>query len=95
MISAFGPDADWLRNLAATADPEVVIGSQRFAAAYRLLDEQEAVRVIADYERRNRFIAPIIRLVLSRLLGWRYGGSQEDRRRLVAQLPLIALRPRS
>jgi deazaflavin-dependent oxidoreductase (nitroreductase family) len=58
VISAFGPNADWLRNLAATAAPEVVIGSQRFTAAYRLLDEQEAAGVIADYERRNRFIAP-------------------------------------
>jgi hypothetical protein len=72
----------------------VVIGSQRFTAAHRVLDEQEAVRVITGYERRNRFIAPIMRFVLSRLLGWRYYGSESDRRRLVTQLPLITLRPR-
>ena len=95
VISAFGHNADWLRNIAATPDPEVVIGSQRFIAACRVLEEEEAVRVIAGYERRNRFVAPVTRSVLSRLLGWRYSGAEEDRRRLVAQLPFIAFRPRS
>jgi deazaflavin-dependent oxidoreductase (nitroreductase family) len=95
VMSAFGPNADWRRNIDATPGSEVVLGSQRFTAAHRVLDEVEAVRVIRGYERRNRFIAPIIRTVLSRLLGWRYYGSESDRRRLVTQLPLIALRPRS
>ena len=94
-MSAFGPAADWLRNVETTPNPEVVIGSQRFIAAYRILDEEEAVRVIAGYEQRHWLIAPIIRLVLSRLLGWRYRGSSGDRRRLIAQLPLIAFRQRS
>jgi deazaflavin-dependent oxidoreductase (nitroreductase family) len=95
VISAFGRNADWFRNIAATPDPEVVIGSRRFTAACRVLDEGEAVQVFAGYERRNRFVAPIIRSVLSRLLGWRYDGSEEDRRRLVVQLPFVAFRPRS
>jgi deazaflavin-dependent oxidoreductase (nitroreductase family) len=40
VMSAFGPNADWLRNMEATPGPEVVIGSQRFTAAHRILDEQ-------------------------------------------------------
>jgi deazaflavin-dependent oxidoreductase (nitroreductase family) len=95
VMSAFGRNADWLRNIEATPAPEVVIGSRCFAAAHRFLDEEEAVKVITGYEQRNWFIAPIIRSVLSRLLGWRYDGSMGDRRRLVAQLPLIAFRRRS
>jgi len=95
VISAFGPTADWIRNIETIPNPEVVIGSHRFIAAYRILDEEEAVRVIAGYEQRHWLIAPIIRLVLSRLLGWRYRGSSGDRRRLIAQLPLIAFRQRS
>ena len=94
VISAFGPNADWLRNIEATPGAEVVIGSQRFPAAHRILDQQEAVQVLAGYEQRNRLIAPIIRRVLSRLLDWRYDGSEDHRRRLTAQLPLIAFRPR-
>jgi hypothetical protein len=50
--------------------------------------------VINGYEHRNWLIAPIIRRVLSRLLGWHYSGSMDHRRRLVTQLPLIAFRPR-
>ena len=38
-------------------------------------------------------MAPIVRRVLSRLLGWRYDGSEDARRRLVCQLPLVAFRP--
>jgi deazaflavin-dependent oxidoreductase (nitroreductase family) len=95
VMSAFGPNADWFRNIEATPGPELVIGSRRFTAAHRILEEDEAVMVLGDYQRRNRLIAPIIRLVLSRLLGWRYDGSEGDRRRLAAQLPLIAFRPRS
>lgn len=95
VMSGFGPQADWLRNIEATPCPEIVIGRQRFIAAHRLLGEAEAMRVIGGYERRHRFMAPIIRSVLSRLLDWRYCGSEDDRRRLVAQLPLVAFRPRS
>jgi len=94
VMSAFGPGASWLRNIEAIPDAEVVIGSRYFAAAHRFLGEEEAAAVIARYERRNRFIAPLIRVVLSHLLGWRYRGSPEDRRRLAGQLPLVAFRPR-
>jgi deazaflavin-dependent oxidoreductase (nitroreductase family) len=93
VMSAFGRNADWLRNIEATPAPEVVIGSQHFVVAHRFLDEEEAIRVITGYERRNWFIAPIIRAILSRLLGWRYDGSEGARRRLAAQLPLITFRP--
>ncbi len=92
VMSAFGRNAGWLRNIAATPDPEVVIDSQHFIAAHRFLDEEEAMRVLTGYQRRNWLIGPIIRGVLSRLVGWRYDGSTSARRRLVAQLPLIAFR---
>jgi deazaflavin-dependent oxidoreductase (nitroreductase family) len=71
VMSAFGRNADWLRNIEATPALEVAIGSQHFVAARRFLDEEEAIGVITGYEWRNWFIAPIIRAVLSRLLGWR------------------------
>ena len=93
VMSAFGRNADWLRNIEATPGPEVVIGSHRFAAVHRFLEEEEAVSAITGYEARNWLIGLIIRRVLSRLLGWKYRGSANDRRRLVKQLPLIAFRP--
>jgi deazaflavin-dependent oxidoreductase (nitroreductase family) len=95
VVSGFGPKADWLRNLATTPDPEVFTGSQHFIASYRMLGASEAVGVIGGYEARNWAMAPVVRWVLSRLLGWRYDGTDADRRRMAEQLPFIAFRPRS
>ncbi len=93
VMSGFGRNANWLRNIHAKPDPEVIVGSRRFVAAYRILDGAEGVRVLRGYERRNRFMAPVVRLVLSRLLGWKYHGTQSEQYRIVEQLPLIAFRP--
>jgi deazaflavin-dependent oxidoreductase (nitroreductase family) len=94
VMSGFGRDSDWLRNIETTPNEEVVIGSAHFQASHRFLGEEEAVNVVRNYERRNRLMVPLVRWVLSRLLGWRYRGSEDDRRRLVGQLPLVAFRPR-
>lgn len=93
VMSGFGAKSDWLRNIEANPVEEVIVGSHHFIASHRFLGEEEAMRVVSDYERRNWFVAPIVRYVLSRLLGWRYRGSENDRRRLVSQLPLLAFRP--
>jgi deazaflavin-dependent oxidoreductase (nitroreductase family) len=94
VVNGFGADSDWVRNIEATPHEEVTVGSLHFVASHRLLGEEEAKRVIQGYEHRNRYIAPIVRRGLSWLLGWKYGGSESDRQRLVRQLPLIAFRPR-
>lgn len=95
VMSGFGPNSDWLRNIEATPNPEVSIGSQHFVASYRFLGEEEAIEVIKGYERRNRLTAPILRCVRSRLLGWQYHASEDDHRRLVRQLPILSFEPRS
>ncbi|HEY7351340.1 MAG TPA: nitroreductase family deazaflavin-dependent oxidoreductase [Terriglobales bacterium] len=96
VANGFGPGSDWVRNIEARPDDvEMTVGSHRFAAKHRFLGEQEAVRVIKDYERRNRFIRPVVRKGFSWLVGWQYRGSEEDRQKLVQQIPLIAFRPRT
>lgn len=69
VTSAFGRNADWLRNIEVTPSPEVIVGRLRFSAAYRVVDVEEAIPVVERYEQRNWFLAPIVRLVLSSLLG--------------------------
>ena len=93
VVNGFGRNSDWVLNIEAKPKEEVTVGSEHFAASHRFLSEQEAVRVIQDYEHRNRFISPIVRCGLSCLLGWEYRGSEADRLRLVKQLSLIAFRP--
>jgi deazaflavin-dependent oxidoreductase (nitroreductase family) len=95
VVNGFGRDSDWIRNIEAKPGEEVTVGSQHFAASHRILGEEEAARVIQGYERRNRFITPIVRRGLSWLLGWQYHGDASDRQRLVRQLRLIAFRPRA
>ena len=95
VANGFGPDCDWVRNIEAKPGEEVTVGSQHFVAVHRHLGEEEAMEVICDYERRNRFIAPIVRAGFSWLLGWKYHGNTGDRRRLVRQIPLLAFRPSS
>jgi hypothetical protein len=93
VVNGFGRNSDWVLNIEAKRGEEVTVGLRHFASSHRFLGEQEAVRVIQDYEYRNRFIAPLVRRGLSWLLGWHYQGSEADRLRLVKQLPLIAFRP--
>jgi deazaflavin-dependent oxidoreductase (nitroreductase family) len=95
VVAGMGPTSDWYRNLRANPAVEIVVGRRRFAPGHRVLDEAEAVAVVADYERRNRWMSPIVRAGLSWLLGWCYDGSEAARHRLVRQLPVVAFRPRS
>jgi deazaflavin-dependent oxidoreductase (nitroreductase family) len=94
VIAGFGSSSDWYRNIQANPASGVVVGRHRFSPQHRVLDEPEAAAVVADYERRNRWVMPVVRRVLSKLLGWHYDGSEDARRRLVRQLPVVALRPR-
>jgi deazaflavin-dependent oxidoreductase (nitroreductase family) len=93
VMSGFGPSADWFRNLQAAPAVEIAIGRRRFRPQHRILEETEAAGALAGYERRNRLIAPIVRLALGWLAGWPYDGSEAARARLVRQLPMVAFRP--
>jgi len=93
VAAGWGRKTGWLHNVEAGLAREVWIGRERFVPAYRLLDPDEAERIFADYERRNRLIGPLLRAVLRRLLGWRYDGTPTARRRAVEQLSLVGFRP--
>jgi len=90
VMSGFGSNANWYLNVFADGAVEVQIASLRFQPEVRRLEHEEAAQVMADYERRNRIIAPLVRIVLSRLAGFHYDGSPEAQLKLVDMLPLIA-----
>jgi deazaflavin-dependent oxidoreductase (nitroreductase family) len=93
VMSGFGPSSQWCRNVLAGQAVEVQIARLRFVPSVRLLGIDEAVGVLADYERRNRLVAPLVRAVLSKLAGFDYDSSDAARCRLVQALPLVAFRP--
>jgi deazaflavin-dependent oxidoreductase (nitroreductase family) len=92
VLSGLGRDAQWYRNVQAGGAVEVRIGRDRWTPEVRVLEPDEAAAAFAGYERRNRWAAPIVRRVLSRLAGFDYDGSPAARERLVAELPLIGFR---
>jgi deazaflavin-dependent oxidoreductase (nitroreductase family) len=95
VIAGFGRSSDWYRNIQASPPVEIVVGRRRFAPTVRTLDETEAAAVLAAYEHRNRWIRPVVRLGLGKLVGHRYDGSDTARLDLVRQLPFAAFRPAS
>lgn len=93
VVSGLGPTADWYRNVLASGTAEVETGRRRFAARVHVPDQDEATALFAAYEHRNRWIGPMMRHLLSKLLGWHYDGSDAARRELVRQLPMVTFVP--
>lgn len=93
VISGFGTRSNWYQNVVAGGAQEVAIGRGRFTPQIRLLDAEEGVRVLAEYERRNRLAAPVLRRLLPRLTGLPYDGTDQARRRVAQRLPLLGFRP--
>ncbi len=95
VLCGFGRGADWYRNLRANGQAQIELGRYRFNATWRELDVDEAEPILAAYEHDHRLAAPIVRRVLTGLVGWPYDGSVTARRRLLAERPIIAFTPRS
>ena len=85
---------DWYRNVTAGGPVWVDLGhGARTEAEHAVLPMDEAVTLLAAYEQRNRLSLPVLRRALSRLVGWRYTGSDEDQRRLADDLPMVRFTP--
>jgi deazaflavin-dependent oxidoreductase (nitroreductase family) len=93
VMVGLGARSDWLRNLRAGGPAWVDFGFGPRRALLRELDPAEAAAVLADYERRAGILRPLVARVLSRLAGFAYRGTDDDRLRLVTTLPLVAFRP--
>ena len=89
ICSAWGPDADWVRNLRAGPAREVRIAHYRFAPEHRFLSEDEAVAVACGFRRRH----PRRLQLFSNVLGWGDLRSDAGIREFVRGHPFIGLRP--
>ncbi|HUA15178.1 MAG TPA: nitroreductase family deazaflavin-dependent oxidoreductase [Verrucomicrobiae bacterium] len=90
VMGGFGRESDWIQNIEALPNVQIDIGSRHFPACAHALSEEEAVEALKGYEYRNRWMAPVVRFALGRLVGWRYTSSDEDRRRMARQMPFFA-----
>jgi len=89
ICSAWGPHADWLRNLEAGPAREVRIGRDGFIPEHRFLGEDEAVLVGIDFREHH----PRRLWLLSRVLGWGDLRRDDMLREFVRGHPFVALRP--
>ncbi|GAA4345124.1 nitroreductase family deazaflavin-dependent oxidoreductase [Microbacterium rhizosphaerae] len=93
VMSGFGRQSGWFRNVTAGTPTWVNFGGGPVLADHRVLDTDEAAQTVRDYARRMRFASPLVRPVLGRLAGFTYHDTDADRRRLVQILPLTAFTP--
>ena len=91
IVSGFGSQVDWYRNIQKTPDVVVQTGTRRLAAVAEPLPREAAADELHDYARRY---PGTFRAITTRLLGREVDGSAEAYRQLAAEMPVVALRPR-
>ncbi len=90
VASGFGRRSDWFRNILKTPEVTVQMGNRRWEAMAQVLPPEEAEAILAEYAREH----PTAARNLARLLGYPTDGSPESFRKLAAEVPIVALRPR-
>lgn len=86
VCSGTGPAADWYLNLVASPATEIQVRNRRWTPDQRLLDDDEAARRFAGYERRH----PKAARRLLQTMGNSYDGTDSGRLEMMAEMPMIA-----
>ncbi len=90
VVSAYGENADWYRNIRAKPALKIQIGGEHYVPIQRFLTSNEIYNEFTDYERRH----PSAARILPRLLGFKYDGSESGRRILAASFRMVSFYPR-
>lgn len=89
ICSAWGPNADWVRNLRVRPALRVQIGRESFVPEHRFLTEGEAFAAGIEFRRRH----PWRLRLMARVLGWGDLRSDAAIREFVRARPFVALSP--
>ncbi len=89
VVSGWGEKADWYRNILATPQVVVHVGRRKWDAQAERVSADGGGRVMLDYARRH----PIALRELSRIMGYKWDGTQADAAALGRMVPVVALRP--
>jgi deazaflavin-dependent oxidoreductase (nitroreductase family) len=89
ICSAWGRDADWIRNIHAHPALQVQIGRDWFIPQQHFLPEDEGLAVVAEFRRRH----PRRLRLMASVLGWGDLGSDAAAREFVSTRPFVSLRP--
>jgi deazaflavin-dependent oxidoreductase (nitroreductase family) len=89
IFSAWGQDADWIRNIRARPALQVQIGRESFTPQQRFLTEDESLAVVAEFLRRH----PGRTRLATRIMGWEDLRSDTSAKDFISTRPFIAFRP--
>lgn len=89
ICSAWGPHADWFRNLRAHPAVRVQIGRKSFVPQQRFLTADDAFAVAVHFRRHH----PWRLRLMSRVLGWGDLRTDAAVREFVGPRPFVAFRP--
>jgi deazaflavin-dependent oxidoreductase (nitroreductase family) len=86
VLSVYGRDAGWLRNITANPASAVQVAGHRFRPTQRFLAEADAVQVVTAFQRHH----PRQLRLFSALFGWGELRTEPEKRAFVAARPLVA-----
>ena len=89
VLSAWGEDADWYRNLQKCPAIEIRTGRESYEPLQRFLSPEEAYVALASYERHH----PWAVWVFAKVFGYPRGGSEAARRAFAESVRLVVFRP--
>jgi deazaflavin-dependent oxidoreductase (nitroreductase family) len=89
VLSGWGKQPDWVRNVEKTPQVVIDVGRRQFPACAVRLEPEAAERAILEYAKQH----PLAIRVLPRLMGYRVDGTEEDFRALARLGLVIAFHP--
>ena len=89
VMSGYGTQSDWYRNIQARPAIEVQVGRQRYTPQQRMLEAQETLHILEEYQRHH----PWLFHEFMHFMGYVYDGTPEGLRALSQALRGIAFRP--
>ncbi|MEO8956378.1 MAG: nitroreductase family deazaflavin-dependent oxidoreductase [Ktedonobacteraceae bacterium] len=89
VMSGYGAQSDWYRNIQSRPAREVQVGRERYRPQQRLLSAEETLAVLAEYQRHH----PWGFRELMHLVGYAYDGTPEGLRTISQVVRGIAFRP--
>ncbi|MGH2481611.1 MAG: nitroreductase family deazaflavin-dependent oxidoreductase [Ktedonobacteraceae bacterium] len=89
VMSGYGTQSDWYRNIQVHPATEVQVGRQRYTPQQRMLEAQETLHILQEYQRHH----PWRFRELMHLAGYSYDGTPEALRAISQALRGVAFRP--
>ena len=93
VVSAYGSDADWYRNLRVQPALRVRTGRMDYVPEQRFLTADEAREAAIEFSRRHRWETRLVPRVLPAIGAAVPKHSDSDPVDLLASLPMVAFRP--